>query len=98
MTRGIALTLAACFMLQSAAAAAQDLRTSLTRGERIAVALTDGEQLTGIVAGRLNGGFELQLPERGSPRFIKYGEVRALLDPDTREVLSYPTYSRDPAD
>jgi hypothetical protein len=98
MTRGITLALAACLILQSVMADAQDLRTSLTRGERIAVELTDREQLTGIVGARLNSGFELQLPDSDNPRFIKYSEVRALLDPDTREVLSHPTYSGDPAD
>jgi hypothetical protein len=99
--------LAVCLLLESAAAGAQDhshrqsatdLRTSLTRGERIAVELTDREQLTGVVGARLNHGFELQLPDADGPRFVKYGEVRALLDPDTREVLSYPTYSGDPVD
>jgi hypothetical protein len=98
VTQAIAWTLAACFILQSAAASAKDLRTSLNRGERIAVELTDREQLTGVVGARLNGGFDLQLPDAAGPRFIKYGEVRALLDPDTLAVLSYPTYSGDPVD
>ena len=98
MTHAITWTLVVCFFFQGAAAHAQDLRTSLTRGERIAIELTDREQLTGVVRARLNYGFELQLPGADGPRLIKYREVRALLDPDTHEVLSYPTYSGDPVD
>lgn len=74
MTRGITWTLVACVILQSAAAGAQNLRMSLTRGERIAVQLTDGEQLTGLVGARLNQGFELQLSDTDGPRFIKYAK------------------------
>ena len=107
MRRGITWMLLACFFAQSVPAGAQDrphqqpspdLRTSLNRGERIAIELTDHEQLIGIVGSRLNNGFEVELPGSGGSRFVKYEQVRALLDPDTGEVLSYPTYSRDPVD
>jgi len=95
----------ACLFVQTVPAGAQnasqpqsspDLRISLNRGDRIAVELADRERLTGIVGSRLNNGFELQWP--GEMRFVKYRDVRALLDPDTGDVLSYPTYLPDPVD
>lgn len=107
MTRGITWILLACFVVRSLAAGAQErqrqpsetnLRTSLNRGERIGIQLTGNEQLTGLVGVRLNHGFELLLPDVDKPRFVKYSEVRAVLDPDTGEVLSYPVNSADPAD
>jgi len=99
--------LLACVVIQSAAVRAQDehrqpsetnLRTSLGRGERIAIELTDHEQLTGLVDARLNHGFELLLPDADKPRFIRYSDVKAVLDPDTGEVVSYPVNSADPVD
>ena len=107
MARLIALTLVACLIGLSVSAHAQagtqfksgpDLRTSLNRGDRIAIELANSEQLTGIVGARLNEGFEIQLPNSAGTRFIKYRDVRALLDPDTREVVGYPTFSPDPVD
>jgi len=108
MARGISWMLLACLIAHSAAAGAQDnpphqpasidLRTSLNRGERISVELTDRERLTGVVGARLNHGFELQLPDAAAPRFIKYEQVRALLDPVTEEVIGYAKNSPDPAD
>lgn len=106
MTRGITWMLLACLIVQTVPAGAQetshqslpDLRISLNRGDRISIELTDRERLTGIVGSRLNDGFELQLPEGGALRFVKYGQVRTLLDPDTGEVLGYPRFSADPAD
>jgi hypothetical protein len=107
MTRGTTWMLLACFVAQSLAAGAQEshrqpsetnLRTSLNRGERIAIELTDHEQLTGLVGARLNHGFELQPTDAGKPRFVKYSDVTAILDPDTGEVVGYPLNSADPAD
>lgn len=107
MARGITWLLLACFIAHAVTGRAQDgsrgpaerdLRTSLNRGDLIAIELTDRERLRGVVGARLNTGFEIQLPDAERPRFVKYGDVRAWLDPDTGEILGYTKYVSDPVD
>jgi len=65
------------------------LETALGRDERITVQLHDGRRLSGVVGARLTAGFYLN-ERTDSEVFVRYGTVKALLDPDTGIVVGIP--------
>jgi len=63
-----------------------DLRGRLTRGDRVAVEMTNGRRINGTVGDRLNGGFYVENPP-ARPTFVRYRDIRALHDPENDAIV-----------
>src|SRR6185503_1002336 len=71
---------------QSAQHTKQLRRITPRDGQRVSVVLKDGQRVTGTVGTVFSRGFDVhQL--NGTPVFVQYRTVAALLDPDTGAVV-----------
>ena len=68
-------------------------RTDLVEGARVGLELVDGRHLVGEVGTRTDDGFYMG-DTADARSFVRYRDVRALLDPDTGTVIQ--TYTPPP--
>ena len=71
-----------------------ELRDRLTRGDAISVELKDGRRVTGTVGDTQWDGFWVEHPPE-APSFVAFRSARAVLDPDTGDVVGVVSHERD---